>query len=529
MADEVVIHADADAEADEGARAGLSARWRMPLLQLAAVWLGLIVLFFPDWRAMAGQWWDSSTYNHILLVPPIIGWLVSQRRTELAQLSPAGWWPALVVFAGAGLLWLLGEFAGLAVVRQLAVVVMAQAGFAAVMGAEVVTGLLFPLFYMLFLVPMGDEMIPALQTLTARLTMALLGVAHIPATINGVFITTPAGYFKVAEACSGIKFLIAMVAYGTLVANVCFLSWWRRAAFIAVSVVVPIVANGLRAFGTIWIAGWYGIRFASSFDHVIYGWVFFALVMALCMAVGWRFFDRAVDTPMIDPQAIVANRLVRWLAARRLSSKFALPLMLLIAVGFIGWGGTAQTLVAKLPEGVRLPAVKGWAPVAADDGMAWAPLHGGADRQFHMRFRNGAGATVDVSFALYANQGNGREAAGFGQGALPQGSRWAWERQGPSVGVAKSDVIEAPSDRPQPERRLCLTWYRSGALLTGSNLALRLQAMRDHLALRRQLTGVLILSASDRFNRDPAAALSAFIATVGPVDRWIDAMASGKG
>jgi exosortase A len=523
MPDEALI------DTGEGRVPALPASWRAPLLHLAAVWLGLLALFFPDWSAMAGQWWDSSTYNHILLVPPIIGWLVSQRRPELMRLTPVGWWPALVVFAGAGMLWLLGDLAGLAVARHLALVVMAQAGFAAVMGPEVVAGLLFPLFYMLFLVPMGDELIPALQMLTARLTMTFLGLAHIPATLNGVFITTPAGYFEVAEACSGIKFLIAMIAYGALVANVCFLRWGRRAAFMAVSVLVPILANGLRAFGTIWIAGWYGIGFAASFDHVIYGWVFFALVMALCMAVGWRFFDRAVDSAMIDPDAIAQNPLVRRLAARRLAPGFALSAMLLIALGLIAWGTGAQSIAAKLPEGLRLPAPAGWSPLAADDGMAWAPLHGGSDRQFHMRFRNAAGATVDVSFALYAQQGQGHEPSGFGQGALPLGSRWAWERPGPAIALAKSDVIEAPSDRPQPERRLCLTWYRSGTLLTGSALALRLHAMHDHLLLQPQTTAVLILSASDRFNPDPAAALASFLASVGPVDRWIDAMAAGKG
>jgi len=498
----------------------LPAHWRAPLGQLAAVWLGLIVLFFPDWSAMAGQWWGSSTYNHILLIPPILGWLIAQRRHEVLRLTPVGWWPGLILFAGAGLLWLLGDFAGLSVVRQLAVVIMAQASLAAILGPEVVAGLLFPLFYMLFLVPMGDELIPFLQTLTARLTMVFLGLAHVPATIEGVFITTPAGYFEVAEACSGVKFLIAMVAYGALVANVCFLRWSRRAAFMAVSVVVPILANGLRAFGTIWIAGWYGIRFASSFDHVFYGWVFFAVVMALCMAVGWRFFDRSVESAMIDLEVIAACPLVRRLRAMRLSGRVAMPVMLAIALAFIGWGAVAGGLAAKLPEGMRLPMIRDWEPVAVDAGEPWTPLHGGSDRHVRMRFRNAGGDTVDVAFALYANQGKGHEAGGFGQGALPLGSRWAWERPGPAVGVAKSDVIQAPG----PERRLCLTWYRSGDLLTGSNLALRLHVMVDHLLLRRQATAVLILSASDRLDRDPAEAMAAFIAAAGPVDRWIAGM-----
>jgi len=495
--------------------------WRAPLAQLAAVWAGLIMLFFADWSAMVGQWWGSSTYNHILLIPFILGWMIAQRRHELLRLTPLAWWPALIVFAGAGFLWLLGDFAGLAVLRQLALVIMAQASFAAIMGPEVVAGLIFPLCYMLFLVPMGDELIPALQTMTAQLTMTFLGLVHVPATINGVFITTPAGYFEVAEACSGVKFLIAMVAYGALVANVCFLRWRRRLAFMAVSIVVPLIANGLRAFGTIWIAGWYGIVFASSFDHVFYGWVFFAVVMALCMAVGWRFFDRSVHAAMIDPAAIVASPLVRRLRAMALPARIVMPAMLAIALVFLAWGASAQLLVAKLPQGLRLPQVKGWEPVASDGGAPWTPLHGGADQHFRMRFRNPGGQVVDLSFALYANQGTGHEAGGFGQGALPLGSQWAWASPGYPLGLAKSDVIQAPGANG-PERRICGTWYRSGALLTGSNLALRLHAMVDHLLLRREATAVVILSASDTFNRDPAAAVIAFTAATGPIDQWID-------
>jgi len=43
-----------------------------------------------------------------------------------------------------------------------------------------------------------------------------------------VFIDTPAGLFEVAEACSGVKFLIAMTAFGVLASNVCFVGWKRR-------------------------------------------------------------------------------------------------------------------------------------------------------------------------------------------------------------------------------------------------------------------------------------------------------------
>src|SRR3546814_1093474 len=84
--------------------------------------------------------------------------------------------------------------------------------------------------------------------------MILLGLTGVPAQMQGIFITTPNGYFEVAEACSGAKFVIAMTAYGLLVCNVCFTSWRRRVAFMVGALSLSILANGVRAFATIFVA-----------------------------------------------------------------------------------------------------------------------------------------------------------------------------------------------------------------------------------------------------------------------------------
>ena len=286
--------------------AAIPSTWRAPLMRLGIAWATVGIALHRDLAAMAGQWWDSSTYNHVLLVPPIIAWLVVLRWPELRQLTPSAWRGGLALFAIASLGWVLGSMAELAQLRELALVLMLQAALAAMLGLRVSAGLLFPLGYMLFLVPAGDEAIPLLQTITARITTGLLGLSHIPARIDGVFISTPGGYFKVAEACSGVKFLVAMIAYGTLAAHVCFRSR-RRAVFMMACLVTPVLANGVRAWGTIAIAQVVGIQFAAGFDHVFYGWVFFALVMAAVMAAGWRWFDRAVDDPMIDAAALAGS------------------------------------------------------------------------------------------------------------------------------------------------------------------------------------------------------------------------------
>lgn len=506
--------------------ASLPAQWRRALGLLALAWAGNVLLFAGDWVAMFRQWWDSSTYNHVLLIPFILGWLIALRWREVVKIAPQGWWPGLVLFGGAGFLWLLGDFAGVSLATQLGVVLMAQASALTLLGPRASMGLLFPLAYMLFLVPAGDEMVPALQTITAAITMALLDVSHVPAHIEGVFITTPGGYFEVAEACSGVKFLIAMIAYGALVANVCFRAWPRRIAFMALCIAMPIFANGVRAWGTIYIAQSQGIEFASGFDHIFYGWIFFALVMALVMGAAWRFFDRAVEDRMVDAEAICASPLLDRLASSGVKQGRALGVMAVLAVLFVGWGMGASRLEAQVPARIALPQVPGWQQVDYAPLADWRPRHSGASHVLLGRFRDAAGHTVDVSFALYAAQGEGREAGGFGQGVLTPETGWAWERSPAPLAGGHADRIQTAG----PVHRLAETFYRSGDVLTGSNSRLKLQNILDRLLLRDVATATLILSAEDAVPGQPSAeqSLRAFLASAGPVDAWMDRAASGR-
>jgi exosortase len=160
------------------------------------------------------------------------------------------------------------------------------------LGLRVSLMLLLPLGFMCALVPFGDELIPFLQDITAQITIVLTRWSGIPAMISGIYIDTPAGLFIVAEACSGVKFLIAMVTLGFLVCFTAFDRWSMRVLFMLSAVVVPILANGVRAWGTIFIAQSQGVEFAAGFDHIFYGWIFFGIVIAILLGGFWRLFER---------------------------------------------------------------------------------------------------------------------------------------------------------------------------------------------------------------------------------------------
>ena len=506
-----------------GPLAALPPHWRGPLLQLGAAVIALMLVFAADWADMAGQWWNSSTYNHVVLVPPILGWLVWQRRGQLAQLVPSPWWPGLILFTAALFLWVLGSFAGFDLARQAGAVAMLGATVLALLGPRIGWALAFPLGYMAFLVPFGDELIPPLQTITAKLTIALVHLSGIPAAIDGVFIDTPAGLFEVAEACSGIKFLIAMVALGVLISHLCFASAWRRAGFMVLAVVVPILANGVRAWGTIYAAQTMGVAWAGGFDHIVYGWIFFALVIAAVLAAAWRFFDRSADAVLVDVPAIEASPILTRVAALRLPAAGALAGLAALVLAGQAWSAAADRLEAPLPRQVFLPAVPGWHRVSYAPSLWWEPRASGASHRLLGRYADGQGRTVDVFVALYGGQSEGREAGGFGEGALTPGSGWDWRSPGPALAEGKADRLLGHDAVP----RLAETYYRTGMLLTGSNARLKLANISDRLALRARPTILLILSSDANPEAVQAEALQAFRRSAGPLGPWLDRLARG--
>ena len=436
--------------------------------------------------------------------------------------APCRW--GLAAFAAAVFLWVLGAFAGFNLLRQAGAAAMLPASALLLLGPRCFMALLFPFAYMAFLVPFGDELVPPLQTITAKLTIALVHLTQVPATIDGVFIDTPAGLFEVAEACSGVKFLIAMIALGALVGNVCFISWRRRIAFFALCLVVPILANGVRAWGTIFVAQYVGAEKAAGVDHIIYGWIFFAIVIAAVLGLSWRFFDRPADQPMIDPAKIAALPWLSWIERAAISLPLALAAGGLIALGGAGWAQAADALAAPLPRQVFLPDVPGWQRTDYRPISPWQPLAGGADHKLLGRYVDAEGNTVDLFYALYAGQGEGSEAGGFGQGAVPPDSGWAWTSTGPAMPPAKVDRLLWQGRN----LRLAATYYRSGALLTGSNARLKLANITDRLLLRARPTQLLILSAEARPGHDPAAALARFRTAIGDPGPWMDRIGESR-
>jgi exosortase A len=488
----------------------LSRIWQSHLAALAAALMALIALFHRDAFDMAGIWWNISTYSHCLFIPAIIGWLIWQRRSELAPIDPASWWPGLILFGAGAFGWMLGEAGSIALFRHAALILMIQATVLTILGPTVTRGILFPLFYLTFLIPIGDEFVPLLQTVTAKLCMIMLAIAQLPAHIDGVFITTPSGYFEVAEACSGVKFLVAMVAYSTLVANVCFKSWKRRISFMVMAALVSVLANGFRAFSTIYISHLTSIEFASSFDHIIYGWVFFGIVMIIVMAVGWRYFDRKIDEPWI-PDVKPDGRAPKlvWFKAGAL---LALGMTVIVAQSSLSAMGRVP-----MSRGIDLPLVPGWTRVNPVHVFPWQPRFDGADHRVWGQYQNDKGERIDVVIALYAWQGEGRKIVGFGQGAFDPESNWSWAAATTPPPGGRADRIFAPG-----AAREVVSFYVIGGTETGSTSRVKLATLQTRMLGQDQAAVAVLVSSEETKAHRSRFAIDAFLKDLGPIKPLAD-------
>src|SRR5262245_40296223 len=266
------------------------------LVTAAALAFALAWIVFGYWRtgaAMVGIWARSDTFAHGFLVAPISAWLVWRARASLLEVAPQPSWWVLVPFAGAGAGWLLGELGTVNAVSQFAFVAMLVLAVPAVIGTRAARRIAFPLAFLFFAVPVGEFLMPKLMEWTADITVMALRLTGIPVYREGQNFHIPSGNWSVVEACSGVRYLIASLVIGTLYAYLTYRSTMRRAVFIGFSILVPVIANWARAYMIVMIGHLSGNTLAVGVDHLIYGWLFFGLVIVLMFWIGARWRDDA--------------------------------------------------------------------------------------------------------------------------------------------------------------------------------------------------------------------------------------------
>lgn len=496
--------------------------WPAALVTVAAALAGLIGLFWETAASAVMVWEASASFNHCFLILPISGYLIWRRRDHAARLAPrpSAW--GIVLLAAMGLLWLIGNLAAFKEAQHFALVGMIQGVLLAVLGGAVYRALAFPFLYLFFMVPTGEFLVPPLQDFTAGFTVMGLRLLGIPVFLDGVFIQIPNGLFEVAEACAGLRFLIATLAFGALFAHLVYRSWTRRLLFFAASVVVPIIANGIRAFGIVMIAHLSDNTLAVGVDHLVYGWGFFAAITMALIWVGLKFQepeDDGADAAAAAPVAAAAAAPVALVAA-------GLAALVIAAVprAYASHIAEAQPTVDAAALAAP-PAPPGWAAADAD---GWRPVLPGHDHETRAAYA-GADATVQYYLGYFARQDHGRKIISS-QNRMVDDETWRRLGGGSAEAVLDGRPLKVRVERISDGRvnRLVWYWFWVDSRFVDNAPAAKLLQVKAEL-LGGNLGAALVAVAAD-YRHDPreaAETLRAFLASMPPLAPRLARAAAG--
>ena len=230
----------------------LSYGWYVPLFSLYVLW--------SERRSVAASAGEPSWLGLVFAVPFAFAGFLGARGAQV-RLEMVGFIGCLI-----GLTW---TYFGVGTARRT----------------------LFPALFLLFCLPLHTY----LDLVTVHLRLFAVSVAHtvlngcgVDVVRNGTMLTSPTGSFAVdvADPCSGIRSLFAMM---TLTAGYAYFTqptWLRRGLLFALSMPIAVVGNIFRIFSIVAVAAFASHGFATGFYHDYSGYVVFLVATALMVAVG---------------------------------------------------------------------------------------------------------------------------------------------------------------------------------------------------------------------------------------------------
>ncbi len=485
----------------------------------------LVLVFYQTSYSLVEIWHRDGTYAHGFLILPISLWLMWEKRGILLKTQArANPW-VLALMLPVSIAWVFAHLVDVQVVQQLAFVGLMVLGIWAIVGNAVARVLVFPLFFLFLGVPMGSDLVAPLMDFTASSTVHLIQMTGIPVYREGMYFSLPSGNWSVVEACSGVRYLIASFTLGLLYAYMTYRSLSRRLLFILVAILVPVAANSIRAYGIVMLGHLSGMTIATGVDHLIYGWVFFGVVMMVLFFVGslWREDDVVLaDT---DSASTFDQ------GSYRIQSGTVLAGVCILALIVSAMGPLIASSLASVPARqvnasiTPPPAMAGWTQLS-NKAWTWRPVNAPADRELAQFYQRGD-QVVALYVNQYFNQSQGSELEGGGRKFFDRDLDWKIATQSHTQLIFPDGEVEVDEVimRNPHGRIYVLSWYRIGQYYTTNSYMVKLLELWEQLSRSELGPARIVLATNIIEGVDSKRALQSFLSA--HLERITHAMDSG--
>ena len=469
------------------------------LLLAGALASGVLIAFADPLTGMVRQWNESPMYSYAFTVPLISAFMVWHRRNIFAResMAPARL-PGTVILVAALSMLIVGEAAAIQVVQQGGFIV-AIAGIVLVLfGWRFLKVSLPAIAYLLFMVPIWDVFTEPLhwrfQVNSARLGVAMLQTFGVPVYREDTVLVLPNLVIEVARACSGVNYLVAVLALALPLSFTRLQSGWRRGALIAAAMGIAACANSLRV-ALICVLAYYdvGSPLHGPF-HVLHG-LFVAGVGYVVLFAGLGILERgeSVNVPReSSPRPIgtwrtpdvVAVTGIFWAIALLPIAPHAAPVSLTQPLDAL-----AGRMGQWYPDPIMI--------ASATPTDAWAK----ADHRFSRRFRTAQGREAIVDVWHFEAQHQHREVVNFQAADL---HRRATTRQ---VNTTLLRPLEVNFVAWPEKNEIGVFWYDIAGIAAAHQYVAKARSVWNVIRSGRNDAAVVMLRSPGGL--DDAAALSA--------------------
>jgi exosortase len=269
----------------------LTAVQRRAAITFAVAAAAATAVFAPILYYMVLHWSEVEDYSHGFLVAPLALFFAWERRRDLrrASIGPS-WWGVVPLALGTAAL-TVGRLGTELTSMRSAYVLTLMGLVLLILGTQMFRILLFPLAFLFLMVPLPQSLVNVvafpLQLTAADWAVQMLYFLHIPALREGNIIHLPQTQLFVAEACSGLRSLMALITLGIVFAYFFRKTWGERLLIVASAIPIAILVNAFRVAGTGILTYNFGQAAAEGAIHETQGMFTFAAAFLLLLAEAW--------------------------------------------------------------------------------------------------------------------------------------------------------------------------------------------------------------------------------------------------
>jgi exosortase len=287
----------------------MTAHTRTAYIAAALFVTSFVALFHGVITKLVVDWGANENYSHGFLIVPLAAYFAWERRAQLRGARLRASWFGAIIVTGSVAVMVAGVLGAELFLTRMAMIGVLAGSTLFVLGPDCFRILAFPLGLLLLMVPLPaivfNQIAFPLQLLASRAGEAALSAAQIPVYRDGNVIVLASATLEVAEACSGIRSLVSLLALGIVYGYFTDRRQAVRIALALATVPIAIAANALRVAGTGIAAHFVGAAAAEGFLHTFSGWLMFVAAFGMLILVHRLVFR--LNPAATTPSAAVAR------------------------------------------------------------------------------------------------------------------------------------------------------------------------------------------------------------------------------